>query len=239
MQQYETENQEPKSGMRLKIESRRSEIDPAVEDTMRLLQTLPCTHGILDEVELALSEALANAVVHGNHEDPAKEVEICGVCESPRTLTLTVTDQGDGFDIAALQDPTVQDNRMLTHGRGIFLMRRLVDDVEFRLGGRQVVLRRGLLVMDRIRSESDGPMHGAESIPSTVTSEAGTSDPLVATPATTDPGGASTPVADLNRRIACLAFSYWDARGRAGGSELEDWLRAEHELKQSQALAAE
>ena len=124
------------------IRSCRNEVDRAVGQIIGLLQTLPCTGEALDEIELALSEALANAIIHGNHEDPAKKVDICASCEGEKTLLLVITDQGQGFDPAALPDPTAAENLPLTLGRGVFLMSRLMGQVEYRLGGRQVVLRR-------------------------------------------------------------------------------------------------
>jgi serine/threonine-protein kinase RsbW len=57
-------------------------------------------------------------------------------------VVIAVTDHGDGFDPAVLADPTSGENIFAGHGRGVFLMRHLVDEVEFNLGGRQVVLRK-------------------------------------------------------------------------------------------------
>jgi serine/threonine-protein kinase RsbW len=93
-------------------------------------------------LRLALAEALSNAVIHGNREDPDKTVGICAGCDGQSQLLIAVTDQGDGFDPAVLADPTAAENICSSHGRGVFLMRRLVDEVEFNLGGRQVVLRK-------------------------------------------------------------------------------------------------
>ena len=87
-------------------------------------------------------EALTNAVIHGNREDPAKAVTVCAGCNRRAELLVCVTDQGEGFDPSALPDPTADGNMHEGHGRGVFLMRRLVDEVEFHLGGRQVILRK-------------------------------------------------------------------------------------------------
>jgi serine/threonine-protein kinase RsbW len=109
---------------------------------MAIVQTLPCVQGDVASLRLALLEALANAVIHGNREDPAKRVVICGGCTGRGQLLIAVTDQGSGFDLAGLPDPTAPANIDLTHGPGVFLMRRLVDDVQFNLRGRQVVLQK-------------------------------------------------------------------------------------------------
>src|SRR5262249_33309958 len=81
-------------------------LERAVEHIMELVRRLPCTSIDLDDVELALHEALANAVVHGNRQDPRKSVQICGGCERPGDLLLAITDQGDGFDHNLVPDPT-------------------------------------------------------------------------------------------------------------------------------------
>ena len=124
------------------IASRRSDVDQAVERIMQIVRAMPCASATLDEIELALSEALANAVVHGNREDPSKKVEICGACEGNEKLLLVITDEGSGFDPMAMLDPTQADGVMQTHGRGVFLITHLMDEVEFHLNGRQIVLRK-------------------------------------------------------------------------------------------------
>jgi serine/threonine-protein kinase RsbW len=96
--------------------------------------------GSLDDISLALSEALANAVIHGNREDPNKKVDICALCESPDQFRLVITDEGQGFQPDTVADPTMRENLLSNHGRGLFLIRQLMDEMEFRLGGRQIVL---------------------------------------------------------------------------------------------------
>jgi serine/threonine-protein kinase RsbW len=87
---------------------------------------------------------LANAIIHGNREDPSKKVEIYGACEGHEKLLLVITDEGQGFDPAAIPDPTRAENIFSGHGRGLFLINRLMCHAEHRLGGRQVVLRKSV-----------------------------------------------------------------------------------------------
>ena len=124
--------------MRIRIDG----LERAVEHIMELVRRLPCTSVDLDDVELALHEALANAVVHGNRQDPRKSVQICGGCERSGDLLLAITDQGDGFDHNLVPDPTTGDNLLSKHGRGILLISRLMDSLEFRLNGRQLIMRK-------------------------------------------------------------------------------------------------
>ena len=88
---------------------------------MEFVRRLPCTSVDLDDVELALHVALANAVVHGNRQNPRKSVQICGGCERSGDLLLAIRDQGDGFDHNLIPDPTAGDSLLSKHGRGILL----------------------------------------------------------------------------------------------------------------------
>jgi serine/threonine-protein kinase RsbW len=124
--------------MRIRIDG----LDRAVEQILELVRRLPCASVDLDDVDLALHEALANAVVHGNRQDPRKSVQICGGCERSGDLLLAIKDQGGGFDHNLVPDPTAGDNLLSKHGRGILLISRLMDSLEFRLNGRQLIMRK-------------------------------------------------------------------------------------------------
>jgi serine/threonine-protein kinase RsbW len=124
------------------IESRRDLVDGAVQHLMDVIRTLPCAREHLHAVELALSEARANAVIHGNREDPDKRVRISGACANEQVLLLAVTDEGEGFDPALLPDATLAEAIFTDHGRGIYLISRLMDRTEHRLGGRQILMRK-------------------------------------------------------------------------------------------------
>jgi serine/threonine-protein kinase RsbW len=90
---------------------------------------------------MALHEALLNAIVHGNHEDPAKQVCVrcrCGIDE----VSIVIRDEGQGFDPNEVPDPTAPENIQSTHGRGIYLMKKLMDEVRFEQGGAVVYLRK-------------------------------------------------------------------------------------------------
>ncbi|MDB4907185.1 MAG: putative anti sigma factor [Gemmatimonadetes bacterium] len=85
---------------------------------------------VMLNVPVALSEALSNAICRGNGEDPRKHVRITAVVDE-RELVIEVTDEGGGFDLEAqLTDPTTPDKIGLEDGRGLFLMRKLMDLVE-------------------------------------------------------------------------------------------------------------
>lgn len=79
---------------------------------------------------IALTEAVNNAIVHGNGKDISKQVRIT-LSTSDTELIITVQDQGQGFDINALPDPLHPDNLLRDGGRGVFLIRQLVDNAAF------------------------------------------------------------------------------------------------------------
>ena len=81
-------------------------------------------------IDVAVREAITNAMVHGNKEDEAKTVELTLNCLG-RELEIEVKDQGEGFDPTSIPDPTDPANILKTSGRGIFLMRTFMDAVQW------------------------------------------------------------------------------------------------------------
>ncbi len=88
-------------------------------------------------LRVALGEVLANAILYGNEEDPGRIVRIDADLR-PGSAVVTVTDEGSGFDPAAVLDPTLPENRDRSHGRGLFLLRRLADEVNYNKRGNAV-----------------------------------------------------------------------------------------------------
>jgi len=88
-------------------------------------------------VLIAVTEAVNNAIDHGNKRDNSLDVLVV-VGDNPNEFCFTVKDQGRGFDYENLPDPTAPENILKENGRGIFLMRNLADVVEFEDAGRSV-----------------------------------------------------------------------------------------------------
>tara|TARA_B100001758_G_C18261022_1_gene531028 strand:- start:261 stop:704 length:444 start_codon:yes stop_codon:yes gene_type:complete len=88
---------------------------------------------------IALTEAVNNAIHHGNKSNPNKEVNIKFNTDG-QLLKFTIKDDGPGFDFENLPDPTDPKNIEKPHGRGVFLMRNLADDIEFNDDGSTVVM---------------------------------------------------------------------------------------------------
>jgi len=90
-------------------------------------------------LKVALGEALANAILYGNRQDPEKKVRVQAELR-PGEVVVTVTDEGRGFDPSAVEDPTRPENLDRSHGRGLFLLRSLADEVRFNETGNSVTL---------------------------------------------------------------------------------------------------
>src|SRR5229473_2153572 len=136
------------TGSLLKIEawmpSEIKAISPLVNRLIRLIEGSRCVAGNEPAVELALQEALSNAVVHGNRMNADKLVQIRCQCELGKGVSIVVTDQGQGFDPKAVPDPLAVERLEAEHGRGIHLMKLAMDEVSFRRAGTEVHMWKGL-----------------------------------------------------------------------------------------------
>lgn len=98
----------------------------------------------LMNVELAVEEAMANAIHHGCKDDASKRVQCCVTFDAGGAgeVVIVVRDPGPGFDVAAVPDPLDDANLSKPSGRGVFLINHMMDRVEFSDGGRQVMMRK-------------------------------------------------------------------------------------------------
>ena len=124
------------------LPSRISVISPFVGQLMHFIARFRNADGSELNIELALGEALANAIVHGNKEDIRKRVYVVCRCTTDGEVSITVEDEGRGFDVDRVPDPTTPRNRLLTRGRGIHLMKRSMDEVRFEQRGTVVFMRK-------------------------------------------------------------------------------------------------
>ncbi|MEO8725998.1 MAG: ATP-binding protein [Acidobacteriaceae bacterium] len=114
----------------LTIPAKVSAITPVVDGVLETLRQMKSAEGKEFEVEMALREALANAIVHGCHSDESKHVQCSVACAETGELTLVIRDPGEGFDPAQVADPLTSAHLHDTHGRGVYLINSLVDGVE-------------------------------------------------------------------------------------------------------------
>jgi len=128
--------------MELSLPSEVGAISPFVDKLKLLIKKCRCAPGNEIDIEIALREAWDNAVIRGNHEDPRKDVYVSCRCEAEEEVSIVVKDEGQGFDSNAVPDPTAPGAIETSHGRGIYLMKALMDDVRFEHGGAAVHMRR-------------------------------------------------------------------------------------------------
>jgi anti-sigma regulatory factor (Ser/Thr protein kinase) len=128
-------------------------ISPFVDKLMQFIRFFMGKGGMAsateEELEIAIHEALANAVVHGNHEDPDKQVHLGCRCSMDGEVLITVRDEGEGFDSRAVLDPTEAQRLLLTPGRGLHSMRALMDEVSFEENGTVVRMRKRMKAQGR------------------------------------------------------------------------------------------
>ncbi|MBL0315507.1 MAG: ATP-binding protein [Flavobacteriales bacterium] len=123
----------------------------------KLIDDVVAEYGVKEdyygELLIAMTEAVNNAIVHGNKLDPAKQVTLTFDIIEDRLMRFMIEDEGPGFDYDHLPDPTAPENIEKPHGRGVFLMRKLADQCDFQDNGRIVILDFAVLANDGVVSE--------------------------------------------------------------------------------------
>ena len=114
----------------LTLPSRIEAVNEAAAALARTLSDLGADEQIAFGLDMAIREAVTNAVMHGNKQDEAKEVRV-NIKSSPKAIEISVHDEGQGFNPTEVPDPTAAENIMKSSGRGIFFMRNFVDEVEW------------------------------------------------------------------------------------------------------------
>ncbi len=117
--------------LHLKFESKLDSVDAAELIVERLAEDFGFAADVVDHLGLAVRESMINAVVHGNRYSSEKTVRLSVVVDSDR-ITVTIGDQGAGFDPDRVPDPLTADNLLKDSGRGLLLIRSFVDEVNIR-----------------------------------------------------------------------------------------------------------
>ena len=124
----------------LRMPSHRNAVGPAVERILKAVAGAGLSHDQLLDFAVALAEALSNAAVHGNRLRPGSQVVITVQVAPGRQAVVEIKDSGNGFNPVDVSDPTDPRHLLATRGRGVFLMQRLVDRVEYDPPGNRVRL---------------------------------------------------------------------------------------------------
>lgn len=116
------------------------------EESEKMISSLKkegVTEEIIFEIHVAFEEALRNAMLHGNKLDPDKKVTIETEITSEEVI-VSVENEGEGFDPDKLPDPTAEENLLRESGRGVYLIKHLMDEARYENGGRRVVMKKRL-----------------------------------------------------------------------------------------------
>ncbi|MFK7808766.1 MAG: ATP-binding protein [Saprospiraceae bacterium] len=114
-----------------------SKVEPFVESVFKEYQLSPDIYG---NILISLTEAVTNAIMHGNKSDTSKVVRVqTRLLQSQ--MAFFISDEGGGFDVDTLPDPTAPENLLKIGGRGVFLMQQLSDDVVFHDDGRTIEIK--------------------------------------------------------------------------------------------------
>lgn len=124
---------------RIEIESKAESITEVEKLIDGICESTSMNEDYYGNILIAITEAVNNAMVHGNKLDPGKQIRV--TCQAlDNEVKFVVEDEGDGFDFDNLPDPTDPKNINKPNGRGVFLMRHLADEVVFSENGRRVEL---------------------------------------------------------------------------------------------------
>jgi serine/threonine-protein kinase RsbW len=113
------------------LDSTLETVDHAEESANRIATELGFGEEEVMQISMAVREGAVNAVLHGNQYAPDKKV-ILAFERTPDGLVITIRDQGKGIDLSGIPNPLAPENLLKTSGRGIFLMRSFMDEVEIR-----------------------------------------------------------------------------------------------------------
>jgi serine/threonine-protein kinase RsbW len=123
--------------MMLKIRSSKQNIADLEVFIKSIFDEFDLHQDLYPNMLISLTEAVNNAILHGNRNDHAKSVVIETMKREDR-VSFVIVDEGPGFDYNSLPDPTAPENLEKTGGRGVFLMQQLSDNVQFRENGSRV-----------------------------------------------------------------------------------------------------
>jgi len=125
---------------RISLPSTKPALNRAVRQVLRMARECGYVTDLRADLEIALREALANAMIHGNNLQRAKRVYLRCYGNPNSAMLIFVRDEGSGFDPEQVPDPRQADRLHLDSGRGLLLMRELMDYIEYRKGGREVLI---------------------------------------------------------------------------------------------------
>ena len=128
---------------RLKLLSKIEKVEEAAYFAEKAAKDMDFSESDVDDIAIALTEAVSNAMIHGNKSDVTKKV-IVEIMEKPDRMTIHVWDEGVGFNPNTIDDPLRPENLLRESGRGIFILKSLMDrvDYSFEKNGTVIILEK-------------------------------------------------------------------------------------------------
>ncbi len=115
----------------LEIESKRNNIKKVEELMLEANKVCGLSEDAYGKMMIAVTEIAMNAIIHGNNEDINKKVKVDVECDN-KAIKVVIADEGEGFDIENLPDPTTTENILDAHGRGIFIAKAMVEEFDYK-----------------------------------------------------------------------------------------------------------
>jgi serine/threonine-protein kinase RsbW len=113
-------------------------IERVEKKTEKIAKQAGLNENATDNLAIAVTEVVANAIVHGNRRDSSKKVTIEFILDE-RNIKVLISDEGTGFDPKDIKNPTTPENILKESGRGVFIVKALMDDVRFRFSDKGTV----------------------------------------------------------------------------------------------------
>jgi len=133
----------PRSKKVITVPSETRYIRKVSDRILSSIEVLGLDDGKIFDIKLCIEEAVRNAIVHGNHSDRRRSVRVTYGVEDSR-LTIEVEDEGIGFDHRTVADPTAQAHIMKNSGRGVYLIRKLMDRTDYNDIGNKITMVKNL-----------------------------------------------------------------------------------------------
>jgi len=130
-----------KERTQVEIENNSHLLKEVSKELINSLKEQGVSEEVIFDVHVGFEEALRNAMIHGNKSRPDKKVRI-EIEITVEEVIIVVEDEGEGFDPSGLPDPTVGENLLKESGRGVYLIKHLMDYVKYENGGRKVTMKK-------------------------------------------------------------------------------------------------
>ena len=128
---------------KFQVPSELSQVQKVSRQVLSFLEPLALNEALVFDIRLCLEEALVNAIKYGNRQRKELPVHL-EVAYDDEKVRIRVEDQGSGFPSAALPDCTEAENKLKNHGRGVYLMRQLMDEVHYNKIGNSLLMVKSL-----------------------------------------------------------------------------------------------